>query len=59
MADDARPFAAAPPAPVEPQRVPLSIEAFAAALEAGAFAQWDNRVELARGEVIAMPMDGG
>jgi Uma2 family endonuclease len=34
------------------------VEAFAAALEAGAFLHLENRVELARGEVIAMPMDG-
>jgi len=57
MADDARPLAPMPPA-AEPARTPLSIDGFAAALEAGAFAHLENRVELARGEVIAMPMDG-
>lgn len=55
MADDARPL---PPAPMEPSRAPLSIDGFAAALDAGAFMHLENRVELARGEVIAMPMDG-
>lgn len=57
MADDARPLAPQPPL-AAPARVPLSIEAFEAALHAGAFAHMENRVELARGEVVAMPMDG-
>lgn len=57
MADDARPISQKA-VPEEPQRVALSVEAFAAALEAGAFLHLENRVELARGEVIAMPMDG-